>query len=74
LLTALPAGLEPRLDLVALDLAGGAARQVGEGDEADVLRLLEAGELAAALGVEHRDPTSLSGMSSQALGELAAIS
>ncbi len=44
--------LEPRLDLVALDLAGGAARQVGEGDEADLLGLLVAGELRAASGVE----------------------
>ena len=29
--------LQPRLDLVALDLAGGAARQVRERDEADLL-------------------------------------
>ena len=43
------AALQPRLDLVALDLAGGAARQVGEGDEADVLGLLVAGELARGI-------------------------
>ena len=40
-----PVAFEPGLDLVALDLAGGAARQVGEGDEADLLGLLVAGEL-----------------------------
>ena len=36
---------QPRLDLVALDLAGCAARQIGEGDEADVLGLLVASSL-----------------------------
>jgi hypothetical protein len=37
---------------VALDLAGGAARQLRERDEADVLGLLVAGEIAAASGIK----------------------
>jgi hypothetical protein len=39
--------LQPGLDLVALDLAGGAARQLRERDEADVLGLLVAGKRIA---------------------------
>ncbi len=43
---------EPPLHLVALDLAGRAAREILERDETDLLRPLVARELLAAQGVE----------------------
>src|SRR5690606_16540840 len=42
------AGLQPRLHLVAQDLAGGAAREILEADEVHRLRALVAGKLLAA--------------------------
>ena len=70
-------GLDARalLELVALDLARGAARKRLERDEADVLRLLVAGELGAAAGARSssaRRATS-SRRATKATGHLAPL-